>query len=253
MNRLCGPAGRKRRTMDGWLYDESKHCGVDYSKAEQARAYEERHRKFRDFRKEFDDMMAFLELSHPERQSLVDLGCGTGAMAIYAAEVFGQVTGVDISEAMLAQARAKSGAGVANLTFVQGGFLSYTHAGGAADVVTTKAAFHHLPDFWKQVALLRINRMLKPGGVLYLHDVVFRFEPHAYAEQIHAWVERLGAVAGEALRRDVEAHIRDEYSTFDWVLRGLLERAGFAVEKERSADGFLCEYACRKVREIPTA
>ena len=90
--------------MDGWLYDESKHCGVDYSKAEQARAYEERHRKFRDFRKEFDDMMAFLELSHPERQSLVDLGCGTGAMAIYAAEVFGQVTGVDISEAMLAQA-----------------------------------------------------------------------------------------------------------------------------------------------------
>jgi len=235
--------------MKGWLYDESKHCGVDYAKAEQAAVYEERHAKFRDFRKEFDGMMAFLELAHLETLTLVDLGCGTGVMAVYAAEVFRRVVGVDVSEAMLAQARAKAGARFSNLTFVHGGFLSYAHAGEPVDVVITKAAFHHLPDFWKQVALLRINRMLKPEGVLYLHDVVFRFEPHTYAERIEAWVDGLGKKAGEALRRDVESHIRDEYSTFEWILTGLLERAGFQIERSRSADGFLCEYVCRKVRE----
>lgn len=236
--------------MKGWLYDEFRHCGVDYAKAEQAAVYEARHAKFRDFRNEFENMMAFLGLARPEALTLVDLGCGTGVMAVYAAEVFGRVVGVDVSEAMLAQAGAKAAERYANLTFVHGGFLSYEHSGEPADVVTTQAAFHHLPDFWKQVALLRINRMLKPGGVLYLRDVVFRFEPHAYAERIDAWVDGLGKKAGEALRRDVESHIRDEYSTFEWILVGLLERAGFQVERSRSDDGFLCEYACRKVREV---
>lgn len=235
--------------MNAWLYDEFKHCGVDYSKAEQAKAYDERHQKFRDFSKEFEGMMAFLALPHPETLALIDLGCGTGAAAIYAAGAFKSVTAVDISEAMLAQAREKAGGKFDNLRFVSGGFLSYEHAGEPADVVITKAAFHHLPDFWKQVALQRINRMLKLGGVLYIHDVVFRFEPQEYADKINAWVRRLGDLAGEAFRRDIEAHIRDEYSTFDWILKGMLERAGFAVEKDRSDDGFLCEYACRKVRE----
>ena len=235
--------------MNAWLYDEFKHCGVDYSKAEQAKIYDERHQKFRDFRKEFESMLAFLALPHPETLALIDLGCGTGAAAIHAAGVFKRVTAVDISEAMLAQAREKAGGTFGNLTFVCGGFLSYEHTGAPADVVITKAAFHHLPDFWKQVALQRINRMLKLGGVLYIHDVVFRFEPQDYADRINAWVKRLGDLAGDAFRRDIEAHIRDEYSTFDWILKGLLERAGFAVEKDRSDDGFLSEYACRKVKE----
>ena len=35
-----------------------------------------------------------------------------------------------------------------------------------------------------------------------------------------------------------------------WVLRGMLERAGFAVEKCRSNDEFVTEYACRKISEV---
>lgn len=237
--------------MQPWQYDEFKHCGVDYASEKQAEIYETRHRKFRDFQKEFDGMMTFLDVAHPETQTLIDLGCGTGAASILAARLFKTVYAVDVSEAMLAQARANAGPEPHNLVFVQGGFLSYTHEGEPADVVISKAAFHHLPDFWKQIALQRINRMLKADGVFYLHDVVFQFEPHEYADRINAWVGHLGELAGDSMRRDVETHIRNEYSTFDWILRGMMERAGFTVEKSRSSDGFMTEYACRKCRSLP--
>jgi hypothetical protein len=48
--------------------------------------------------------------------------------------------------------------------------------GPPADLVTTKYALHHLPDFRKAAALVRINRMLRPVGRLFLRDVVFSFE-----------------------------------------------------------------------------
>jgi hypothetical protein len=56
--------------------------------------------------------------------------------------------------------------------------------------------------------------------------------------------------AGKAFRQEVETHIRDEYSTFRWILDGMLERAGFATEECRSEDGFVTEYACRKVKGV---
>lgn len=236
--------------MSAWRYDEFRHCGVDYSMADQAKVYDERHGKFRDFKKEFDGMMASLELRDPGQRTVIDLGCGTGTFSVLAAEAFKAVYAVDVSEAMLEQAKIKADGRFTNLFFVHGGFLTYAHAADPVDLVITKAALHHLPDFWKQVALQRINRMLKPGGLLYLHDVVFQFEPGEYAARIDAWIEKLAEVAGDKLRRDVEAHIRNEYSTFDWILRGLLERAGFVVEKGRSDDGFMSEYVCRKARGL---
>lgn len=235
--------------MSTWTYDEFAHCGVDYADAKQAEGYDEQHRKFRDYEREFAAMLAFLELRDTAGLTLLDLGCGTGATALLAAKVFRRVYAADVSPAMIAQARRKAGGAAPNLVFVNAGFLSYEHQGEAVDLVATKAALHHLPDFWKQVALLRINRMLKPGGLLYLHDVVFQFPAPEYAARIDAWIGGFEKVAGSEFRREVETHIRAEYSTFGWVLQGMLERAGFAVEKSRSADGFVSEYACRKVRE----
>ena len=55
-------------------------------------------------------------------------------------------------------------------------FLTYDHAGPPADVVDSRHALHHLPDFWKAMALSRIAGMLRSGGVLRLWDVVYAFE-----------------------------------------------------------------------------
>lgn len=53
---------------------------------------------------------------------------------------------------MVASMRAKG------IEAVEGGFLTYEHEGEPVDLVHTRNALHHLPDFWKAVALARIHR-----------------------------------------------------------------------------------------------
>ena len=72
--------------MDAWMYDEFKHCGVDYSDATHAEGYDDQHQKFRNYEQEFAGMLAFLDLQDPATKTAIDLGCGTGATAMYAAK-----------------------------------------------------------------------------------------------------------------------------------------------------------------------
>lgn len=236
--------------MTNWIYDEFKHCGVDYSKAKQAEIYDERHQKFRNYENEFNEMLNFLDIQEARGKIVVDLGCGTGAISILAAGLFKTVYAVDVSDAMIKKAKEKIRGRAHNLIFVNAGFLSYEHKGAPADLVITKAAFHHLPDFWKQIALMRINRILKMEGQLYIHDVVFQFDPREYVGRVNSWISGFEKIAGEEIKSEVETHIRDEYSTFGWIMNGMLEKAGFAIEKCKSNDDFVTEYACRKVREL---
>ena len=101
--------------------------------------------------------------------TVVDLGAGTGQFALDAARAFGRVVAVDVSAVMLDRLR-RGAEGVANLTCVQAGFLGYEHRGAPADGVHTRNALHHLPDFWKAIALTRIARQLRPGGIRRLHS-----------------------------------------------------------------------------------
>ena len=237
--------------MNTWVYDEYKHCGVDYSDKSQAESYDEQHQSFRNYEKEFNDMMEFLSLKNTKELTLIDLGCGTGATAVFARERFKKVYGVDVSDVMINQAKKKlQGSANGYIEFIQAGFLSYKHNAEPVDLLTTKAAFHHLPDFWKQVALLNMNKMIKKGGVLYIFDVVFHFNVNEYEAQINQWLNGFEKQAGKKFREEVETHIRDEYSTFKWILDGMIEKAGFRIEKCRTNDGFLTEYHCVKVSEV---
>jgi len=78
--------------------------------------------------------------------------------------------------------------GITNIEFINAGFLSYEHKFELADIILSKAALHHLPDFWKQIALLKMNKMLKMDGILYLFDIVFHFPPSEYEEKINNWI-----------------------------------------------------------------
>lgn len=233
-----------------WQFNEFKHCGVDYSDPAHAAEYDEEHQKFRNFEKETADLLKVLALDRPETMTLIDLGCGTGAFAIAAAGHFRKIYAVDISGAMLELARKKARErNISNIEFVNSGFLSYEPPALAADIVLSKAALHHLPDFWKQTALLKMNRMLKAGGILYLFDVVFHFPPEAYEEKINGWISRFEKIVGPNFIKEAEIHIRDEYSTFNWIMEGMLNRAGFAIDKVVAPDGMLTEYFCRKIAE----
>ncbi|HAR64344.1 MAG TPA: class I SAM-dependent methyltransferase [Candidatus Margulisbacteria bacterium] len=232
--------------MNTWIYNEFKHCGVDYADVKQAENYDNQHQKFRNYEQELIGMIEFLSLQNTQEMTLIDLGCGTGATAILASAKFKRIYAVDVSEVMINQAKTKM-ATINNIEFINSGFLSYEHKAEPADIVLTKAAFHHLPDFWKQIALINMNKMLKLGGILYIFDIVFHFEPTEYKNKINDWVTGFEIKAGKEFRTEVETHIRDEFSTFNWVMEGMLKKAGFIIEKSRTSDGFITEYFCKKV------
>ena len=179
---------------------------------------------------------------------MVELGPGTGQFTVAAAPRCARLVAVDVSAPMLAALGAKLAArGLENVEVVEAGFLGYEHAGPPADFVYSRYALHHLPDFWKAVALTRLRAILGDGGVLRLWDVVFDFEPAAAEARIEAWCASGGeGIEGGWSRAELEEHVRDEHSTFTWLLEPMLERCGFAIEAaERSEDGVFARYVLR--------
>lgn len=202
--------------------------------------------------KEVADAAAEIELLQSlgltKRSVLVELGPGTGQLSLAAASVCERVVAVDVSPPMLEQLgaglRAQS---VENVEVVRAGYLSYEHEGRAADVVYSRLALHHLPDFWKAVALTRIHACLRPGGILRLVDVVWSFAPAEIEERIEAWCATAGDdVTTSWTRAELEEHVRDEHSTFTWLLEPMLERCGFEIERaEHAQDGVFAAYVLR--------
>ena len=122
--------------------------------------------------------------------------------------------------------------------------MTYEHEAEPADAMVSIAALHHLPDFWKLVGLTRAAEMLKAGGRFFLFDIVFPSAAEDMGGRLDAWVRSTALQSGPELAAEVETHIREEYSTYDWVMEGLLKRTGFEIESAEYADGFQATYVC---------
>lgn len=61
----------------------------------------------------------------------------------------------------------------------------------------SRNALHHLPDFWKALALWRIAQMLGPGGILRLRDIAFAFDPSEAEAYARAWLDSASERADE--------------------------------------------------------
>jgi SAM-dependent methyltransferase len=182
--------------------------------------------------------------------TLLDFGAGTGTFAVAAAPFCRRVIAVDVSPAMVDAIQAKAVEQHAvNVECVQAGFLSYEHEGAPVDFVYTRNALHHLPDFWKGIALSRMAELLAPGGILRLRDLVFSFDLPEAKAGIAGWIDTVAAERPEDgwTRDELVTHLREEYSTFTWLLEPLIERAGFEiVAADYGATGAYADYACAK-------
>ncbi|NLX38840.1 MAG: methyltransferase domain-containing protein [Methanothrix sp.] len=236
-----------------WLYDETQQIGTDYEDLSEIRAYDRRMAKIRDVAKELGEVIDLLDLS-PEA-TVLELGCGTGEFPIAAVSRCSRVIGADISEPMLRYARKKARerlreegrvGDLDRIEYVRGGFLTYEHESEPLDAVVTQFALHHLSDFWKQVALIRIAGMLKPGGRLFIRDVVYSFDPADYEGFFGRYLSRMAELGGEGTPQDILVHIRDEHSTIGWMMEGMIERAGFSIERADYRAGFIASYLCVK-------
>ena len=242
-NGTVGPPTIRLMTQPSWFPDEAHRAGEEHLDA----AYVEHY----DAKARFDpesDLTVLRELGFGPKSTLVDIGAGTGTLSLAAAATCHRVIAVDVSAAMLQAAHQKAEAlGLTNIEFVRAGFLTYAHQGDLVDFVYTRNALHHLPDFWKSVALGRLAMILKPGGVLRLSDIVFSCDLADVEAVIEAW---LGAAPDRPeegwTKAELEAHVREEYSTFSWLLEPMLERTGFEIiSASHSESKVFAAYNCR--------
>lgn len=98
-------------------------------------------------------------------EHVLDLGCGNGASTLEAARMAqpGKVVGIDLSTAMLANARARSAAeGLTNVTFVRGDAQVHDFEPESFDVIISNAGAMFFDD--KVAAFTNLRRALRPGG-----------------------------------------------------------------------------------------
>jgi SAM-dependent methyltransferase len=118
--------------------------------------------------------------------AVLDVACGPGILACAAAVEARHVTGVDITPAMIAQARARQAAsGLANLAWRVGDATALPFADASFDRVTTRYSFHHMPD--PAAALSEMKRVCRPGGRVVVIDAT----PSPQAQQAYDAMERL--------------------------------------------------------------
>lgn len=226
-----------------WMIDERAHAGQEHLDAAFVAGYDRKQGA-----DPAEDVAALRQNGLGETSTLVDLGAGTGRLALAAAPHCRRVVAVDVSPVMLEHLRAQATrVGVTNVECIQAGFLTYHHEGPPADAVYTRNALHQLPDFWKALALDRIAGFLRPHGVLHVRDLIFDFQPSDTDEMLTRWLD--GAVDDPTrgyTREEFAEHVRSEFSTFRWLFEPMLAAAGFEIVEVHYRRAVYGTYTCIK-------
>ena len=202
-----------------WYYNERRRIGLDSTIAS---IYD---------RRDNSDLRAREALSMLGVRAgwrVADIGCGNGVLATEAALMGAEVDAVDISPAMLALAEVYARDRRAVIRAQPAGLLSFAYEPNFYDLIVSEFTLHHLPDFWKAVALARIFAALKPGASFYLRDIVFVSMPDGSERDVDEWAD-FNIKNHEFERDSVVTHMRDEYSTFGWVIERMLTEVGFIL------------------------
>jgi ubiquinone/menaquinone biosynthesis C-methylase UbiE len=156
-----------------------------------------------------DNLIRLADLTPGE--AVLDVGCGTGSLAIAAKRAVGPtgtVNGIDASPEMLARAEKKAGRAGAAIVFRQAAAQALPFPGNQFDAAFSTVMLHHLPRSGREQCLREIKRVLKPRGRLLVVDFGSAEKPGHIFPGFH----------------------RHGYVRFDDVLE-LLESVGFRIDK----------------------
>ena len=118
----------------------------------------------------------------PDGSKGLDVGCGSGALAIACAKRNPNASFVGIDRwgkeyasfnKPLCENNAKA-EGVTNVTFSQGDACKLDYADETFDAVTSNYVYHNIPSNDRQAILLETLRVLKKGGTFAIHDIFSR-------------------------------------------------------------------------------
>lgn len=163
-----------------------------------------------------DRLQEVLELAQAKPGDLVlDVATGTGNTALALATHVRRVIGVDVTRAMLDQARRVAAErGIANVDWVMGDALRLPFQDATFDLYTVRAAPHHFADM--HVFMAEAFRVLRPGRHAIfidcapplpardvLHEVELRRDPsHVLSLTVEEWVRGLAAAGFEVERAE---------------------------------------------------
>jgi ubiquinone/menaquinone biosynthesis C-methylase UbiE len=141
-------------------------------------------------------------------QSVLDIGCGTGTLAIAATAHVGptgSVVGIDASPHMVARATRKAAKAGAPALFQLAVAERLPFPDARFDVVLSTLMFHHLPRKTREQCAIEIRRVLKPGGRVFVVDfgrpqnrrgllAHFHRHGHVAVEDVEALLANLGFI-----------------------------------------------------------
>ena len=169
-----------------------------------------------------------------QRPFCLDLACGTGDITRLLARRYpeGDVVGLDITEPMLALARAQNDDG--NVQFINQDMSRLDFDAATIDIVSGGYALRNAPDLAR--TLEGIHRVLKPDGVAAFLD--FSKPAGRAAQRLQYWILKIWTgFWGVLLHRNHEiyAYIAESLCRFPdrEELRGVVEGKGFAIVSSR--------------------
>ncbi|WP_256006930.1 class I SAM-dependent methyltransferase [Pedobacter deserti] len=170
--------------------------------------------------------------TNPEARELLDIGCGAGN---YTLKMLSKVPGLnctlnDLSMPMLHRARERVAAQTTGkVTCIQDDMRNLDMPNDHYDIVLASATFHHLRDDadWENV-FKKVHRALKPGGSLWISDIITHDTPalaDLFEKRFANYLESLG---GAEYRDKVIAYVdyEDTPRSLNYQLE-LMRRVGF--------------------------
>jgi tRNA (cmo5U34)-methyltransferase len=168
----------------------------------------------------------------PHARHVLDVGCGAGNYTLKLLERLPNLdaTLIDLSQPMLDRARERVGRATAGrITTLRGDIREIELGEGAFDLVLAAAVLHHLrtDEEWRQV-FAAFHRTLRPGGSVWVFDLVESSIPAVQELMWQRYGEYLTQLKDEAYRDHVFAYVEKEDTPRPlWFQLDLLRQVGF--------------------------